>query len=188
MAKKESKEGLKERGRIEASNRILEAINRVFRERIMCDTEEQLGKVCLAVAEELTRSKFGYIGEINPAGRFDTTAMSDPGWDSCTYPESEIPILINNMEIRGIWGRVIKDGESLIVNDPMAHPDSVGLPKEHPPLTSFLGVPLKQGTRTFGMISLGNKEGGYEESDREAIEALAVAIWEAMRSKRTAEP
>ena len=163
---------------------ILAAINTVFRETISCETEEQLAKTCLAVAEEITNAKFGFIGEINQIGRFDTIALSNPGWDACQLENSEKTKLINNMEIRGIWGKVLKDGCSLIVNEPYAHPDSVGTPEGHPPLTSYMGVPLKHAGKTFGMISLGNKEDGFNKSDQEAIESLSIAIVESLRGKR----
>jgi GAF domain-containing protein len=88
------------------------------------------------------------------------------------------------MEIRGIFGRVLKDGNSLIANEPGTHPDRVGLPSGHPELTAFLGVPLRQDGRTIGMVALGNKPSGYSEHDREAIEALSVAFVEALQRKR----
>lgn len=163
---------------------VLSAINKVFRERINCKTEEELGKTCLAVAEELTGSEFGFFGELNPAGRYDTIALSNPGWDACRMPGSEATMLLNDMVVRGIWGKAIKAGESQIVNDPAGDPDRVGTPDGHPPLTCFLGVPLKHAGETFGMIALGNKEGGYTVADQEAVEDLSVAIVEAMRSKR----
>ena len=164
---------------------VLSAINRVFRERINCKTEEDLAATCLAVAEELTGSKFGFIGEVNPVGRFDTIAISNPGWDACRMPGSEATMLIRDMEIRGLWGRVIKEESARIVSDPGGDPDRTGTPEGHPPLTCFLGVPLKHAGKTIGMIALANKEGGYEPADQEAVESLSVAIVEALRSKRT---
>ena len=164
--------------------RVLSAINRVFRERINCQTEEELAATCLAVAQELTESRFGFIGELNTAGRFDTIAISNPGWDACRMPESEATMLIKNMELRGIWSRAITEEASLIANDPASEPARVGIPEGHPDLTAVLGVPLKHAGKTFGMIALGNKEGGYVDADREAIESLSVAIVEALRSKR----
>jgi anti-anti-sigma regulatory factor len=164
---------------------VLDAINTVFREALLCDTEEDMAKKCLAVAEELTGSSFGFIGEMNAAGLFDTIALSDPGWEACRMSETNKVTLLKNMEMRGFWGRVLKDGKSLIVNDPATHPDSTGVPEGYPPLTSFLGVPLKQGGKTTGMIALANREEGYTDDDREAIEALSVAFVEAMRNKRT---
>jgi signal transduction histidine kinase len=164
--------------------RVLTAVNRVFRERLNCRTEEDLAKTCLAVAEELTGSKFGFIGELTSDGRFDTIALSDPGWDACKMPGSEVSMLIKGMEVRGIWGRAIREEKSQIANDPAGDPDRVGMPEGHPPLKAVLGVPLKHAGKTFGMIALGNKEGGYGGEDQKAVESLSVAIVEALRSKR----
>jgi len=168
------------------SNKILDAINRVFREALKCETEEELGKTCLAVAEELTGSKFGILLELNPAGLLDTVAVSNPGWDECDMAVADAINAIKNMEIRGIDRSTVRDGKSRIVNqDQMAsHPDRCGVPVGHPEVTAFLGVPLKHRGKTVGMIGLGNKEGGYAPTDQDAIEALAIAVVEAFRSKR----
>jgi hypothetical protein len=68
---------------IKRKNTLLEAINTVIRSSLICETHEEVAQTCLAVSEELTGSKFGFIGKLNPAGRFDTVALSDPGWDTC---------------------------------------------------------------------------------------------------------
>ena len=163
---------------------VLNAINRVFRVALTCETEEELARTCLNVAEELTGSRAGFIGEVNQGGRLDTIAISDPGWAACKMPDGKTTRLIRNMELRGIWARVLKDERSLIVNEPASHPDRVGPPEGHPPLTAFLGVPLKQAGRTFGIIALANKELGYDLADQEAMEALSVAVAEALMRKR----
>ena len=172
------------RSEVNLETRVLQSINRVFRECIHCVTLKALCETCLAVAEELTRSKFGWIGELNPVGKLDTVAISNPGWDACKMPESNATIMICNMELRGIWAGVLESGRSMFTNDPMAHPNSVGIPDGHPPLNSFLGVPLKKGDQIVGMISLGNKEGGYDDADVMAMESLAIAINEAIHSKQ----
>lgn len=164
--------------------RVLESINRVFRERLRCETEEQLGKTCLAVAQELTGASFGFIGEVNGHGRFDTLALSDPGWDACRMPYSDKLVSINDMEIRGIWGMVILDDRTVTIDDPAGHPQAVGVPEGHPPLTSFLGTPLRRGGEVIGAIALANKEGGFSAADETAIESLSVAIVESIHSKR----
>jgi PAS domain S-box-containing protein len=177
---------------------VLEAINKVLLETLTCETEEDVARTCLAVAEELTGSKFGFIGEVNQSGRFDTIALSDPGWDACRMPRSNAVVITKNMEIRGIWGRVLKDEKSLIVNDLSSHSDSVGVPEGHPPLTTFLGVPLKYRGKTIGMIALANKElgyipplggvgGGYDLTDQQDVETLSVAFVEALMRKRNDE-
>lgn len=165
----------------------LNGINRLRREAILCDSEEGVAKTCLAVAEELTGSKFGFIGEIDEKGLFYDIALSDPGWSACRMPRSDAVRLIHDMEIRGIWGRVLLDAKPLIVNDPLTHPDRAGIPEGHPPIRSFMGVPLKDAGRAFGMIALANKEGGYDQSDVQAVESLAVAFVEALQRKRMEE-
>jgi PAS domain S-box-containing protein len=166
---------------------VLNGINRVLLESLTCQSDEEIACTCLAVAEELTGSQFGFIWEVNQAGRCDTIAISNPGWDACTIPETEAMLMLRDMEIRGIRGRVIKDERSMLFNHPASHLDWVGTPGGHPPITCFLGVPLKHGGRTIGMIGLANKESGYVLADQQAIETLAVAFVEALDRKRAEE-
>lgn len=163
---------------------VLNGINEVFQEALTCESDADVARTCLAVAEKLTGSRFGFIGEVNKAGRFDTIAISNPGWDACKMPDSEATRLIKNMQIRGIWSRVLEDEQSQIVNEPSSHPDRVGTPRGHPPITSFLGIPLKEGGKTIGMIGLANKDSGYEVSDQEAVESLSIAFVQALMRKR----
>jgi len=135
----------------------------------------------------LTGSKFGFIGELNQAGLLNTMALSDPGWISCKMPKSNAVAMIRDMEIRGIWGRVLKDERTLIVNDLASHPDRVGIPEGHPPLTSFLGVLLKKAGNTIGMIALANKASGYDLADQQAVETLATGFVEALNRNRAEE-
>lgn len=166
---------------------ILEAINRVFQDTLKCETDQEVARTCLTVAEELTGSKFGFIGEVNEAGLFDTIALSDPGWEACRMPKSDAAVMIRNMEIRGFWSRIIKDGKSLIINDPLSHPERTGTPEGHPHVNTFMGVPLKYAGETIGMFALANKESGYDSSDQEAVEALSISFSEALMRKRRDE-
>jgi len=130
---------------------LLDAINSVLMETLTCETDEEVARSCLATIEKLTDSKFGWIGEVNQAGRLDTIAISDPGWNACRIPRTKSVRLIKNMRIRGIRGKVLKEGRPLIANDPSSHPDWAGTPEGHPQVTSFLGVPLKEAGRTIGI-------------------------------------
>ena len=170
--------------RYRRQGKVLDAINRVFREALICESEKDVADTCLCVAEKLSGSKFGFIGEKNPENRFNTLSISNPGWDACKIPDSEAVRLIQDMEIRGIHLSTIREGKSRIVNDPASHSDRVGTPEGHPPVSSFLGVPLKRAGETIGMIGLANKESGYELADQKAIEDLSVAFVEALMRKR----
>ena len=170
---------------IERQGNLLKAINRVFVETLKATSETEVANTCLIVAQELTDSRFGFIGEITPEGKFSTIALSDPGWEACRMPKTNSIILINNMEIRGIWGKVLLDECPLIVNDPASFPDRVGVPEGHPLLKSFLGVPLKDESKVFGMIAVANNESGFTEVHQRDLEALSFAFVEALRRTRT---
>ncbi|ACK81794.1 GAF domain-containing protein [Methylorubrum extorquens] len=183
-----------ERGRAEADirrkNAVLEGINRIFREALTAPTEEELGRVCLAVAEDVTQSAFSFMGEVDQENdRFDELSISDRGWQHFAMENSAFSKGVGpkGLKIHGLYGRVLRDGKSLIANDPGSHPDRIGTPAGHPNLQAFLGVPLKRNGQTIGMIGLGNRAGGYRSEDLEAAEALAPAILQALLSKRTAD-
>ena len=162
--------------------RVLDAINKVFQEYLTSETLNDVVQKCLEEAEDITQSEFGFFGEINENGHLDDRALSPPAWDVCETPNAHK--LLKNMEIVSYWGRTIKEEKSQIVNDPESDPDRRGLPEGHPPITSFLGVPLKEGKKTIGMIALANKKTGYNETDKKNVEALAVAFVEVFMRKK----
>ncbi|MGD0229026.1 MAG: GAF domain-containing protein [Syntrophorhabdales bacterium] len=167
---------------------IVRGTNRVFQEALSARTEEDLGRTCLAVAEELTKSAFGFIGEIGPDGLLHYIAISDPGWEQCAmYGKTGHRRSPGDFKIEGLCGRVLQDGRSLCTNAPAEHPDSIGTPEGHPPLTAFLGVPLMNEGRVMGIIALGNGDGGYSHDHVDAVEALAPALVEAFQRKRAEE-
>ena len=170
--------------KIQLQNRVLEGINRIFERAISCETEEELGDLCLEVVEALTGSKIGFIGEIGADGRLYDIAISNPGWKLCSMRDRSGHADSLKFEIHGLYGRVLADGVSLLVNKPDAHPDCVGIPPGHPPLTAFLGVPLIQRGKTIGMIGLGNRPGGYTTEHQQIAETLAPAILQVLLKKR----
>ena len=162
--------------------KLLSAINTVLEESLQYDTEVEVVQKYLDVAQTLTGSEFGFYGEINADGRLDDRALSAPAWEVCETPNAHE--LLKNMEIVSYWGRVIKEEKSQIVNDPDSDPDRRGLPEGHPPITSFLGVPLKHGEKTIGMTALANKKTGYTETDKANTEALSRAFVEVLMRKK----
>src|SRR5690606_17885133 len=64
------------------------------------------------------------------------------------------------------------------------HPDSVGFPANHPAMISFLGVPVAVADRSFGNLYLTDKEGGFNDDDVVAIEALSRIAGAAVQTAR----
>ncbi|HMK45652.1 MAG TPA: PAS domain S-box protein [Methanocella sp.] len=169
-------------------NAVLNGVNCILAEALSSDPVERLGEMLLSVAEDVTGSMFGFIGELSPDGRLDDLAISEPGWEACQMANpAGHRIAPMGFETRGLYSRVIRDGKSLFTNDPPSHPDSIGMPSVHPQINSFLGVPLVDQGRVVGMVGLGNKEHGYSEEDVLAIEALVPSMIEALSRKRAGE-
>jgi PAS domain S-box-containing protein len=167
---------------------LLAGINRIFQEAISSESEEELGAVCLSVAEELTGSKIGFIGEISSDGQLYDITISNPGWDLCrNLDEKGHSGSTGGLKMHGLYGHALKTNETLLTNDPVSHPESIGLPEGHPPLTAFLGVPLTESGKVTGLVAVGNREGGYGMEEQQMVEALAPAIVQALLRKRAEE-
>jgi signal transduction histidine kinase len=77
----------------------------------------------------------------------------------------------------GILGLLVRDPQPLMLRDLTQHPASVGFPPNHPPMRSFLGVPVMAREAVFGNLYLCEKQGAEEFSptDLDLVSALAVA-------------
>jgi signal transduction histidine kinase len=77
---------------------------------------------------------------------------------------------------RGILGLLISDARPLRLRDMREHPASVGVPRHHPAMRSFMGVPVVAGGRVFGNLYVTEKIGAdeFSESDLDLLEVLAT--------------
>lgn len=89
-------------------------------------------------------------------------------------------------EGKGILGRLIVDPRPLRLADLSAHPDSSGFPPNHPPMRSFLGVPVLVRGEVFGNLYLCEKRSASEftEHDETLAGALAVVAGVAIENAR----
>jgi len=89
-------------------------------------------------------------------------------------------------EGHGILGLLIVDPKLLRLADLHQHPESYGFPPNHPPMTSFLGVPIRIRDKVFGNLYLTEKIDGPEftETDQALVSALAVAAGIAIDNAR----
>ncbi|WP_019926083.1 GAF domain-containing sensor histidine kinase [Nocardia sp. BMG111209] len=89
----------------------------------------------------------------------------------------------------GVLGLLIEQPKPLRLNDLSTHPTSVGFPVNHPPMKSFLGVPVKVRDEVFGNLYLTEKANGQEftEDDEAVVQALAAAAGIAVENARLYE-
>jgi signal transduction histidine kinase len=89
----------------------------------------------------------------------------------------------------GLLGLIIDRPEPLRLHDIAEHPASYGFPEHHPPMSSFLGVPVRIRDRVFGNLYLTEKAGGgdFTVQDEEIVVALAAAAGVAIENARLYE-
>lgn len=92
-------------------------------------------------------------------------------------------------EGRGVLGVLIDDPKPIRLDDISLHPASVGFPANHPPMRTFLGVPVRVRDEVFGNLYLTEKAGGqpFSEDDEILVEALAAAAGVAIDNARLYE-
>jgi signal transduction histidine kinase len=157
--------------------------------------ESVLGELCLDVvvdrvllsARALTGARYAALGVFDASAtkldRFITVGMGEDA-------RAEIGELPRG---RGVLGELIRHPVPLRVAEVGEHPQSYGFPLGHPPMHSFLGVPILAGGVLFGSLYLTEKAGGGEftDSDEESASTLArfagIAIDHARRYACAAE-
>jgi signal transduction histidine kinase len=92
----------------------------------------------------------------------------------------------NLPEGHGILGLIIVEAKPIRLPDLTEHPDSYGFPPHHPPMTSFLGVPIRLRDEVFGNLYLTDKKTGevFTDVDEELCVALAAAAGVAIENAR----
>jgi len=119
---------------------------------------------------KLTESEYGFIGEVfySNTGQpyIQSYATTNISWSKETrtlYEKTEKQGLTFS-KLNTLYGEILKTGKYVISNNPANDPRSGGLPKGHPPLNKFLGVPFFSGDSLLGVVGIANKQSGYDES------------------------
>ena len=134
-------------------------------------------------AATLTGARYAALGVIDANGR-ELERFLTHGIDAETHAAiGELP------RGRGILGVLIREGQSLRLRDLTEDPRSVGFPAYHPPMHSFLGVPILLRGVAFGNLYLTEKENGAEftAEDEEAVKLLAAQAAVAIENARLYE-
>jgi signal transduction histidine kinase len=122
------------------------------------------------IAADLTSARYCALGVISRDGSGLSTFVTH-GVDGETRAAiGDLP------RGRGILGVLIDDARPLRLDDLSTHPRSVGFPPNHPPMRSFLGVPVITRGVAYGNLYLTDKQpsGGFTEEDEELVTLLAA--------------
>ncbi|GAA4039435.1 two-component system sensor histidine kinase [Nonomuraea soli] len=121
----------------------------------------------------------GVVGEEHTLLQFIPVGLS----------EEEIAAIEHWPHGLGLLGLLIKDARPLRLARISDHPESYGFPPGHPPMGSFLGVPIRVRDEVFGNLYLTEKRGGaeFDEEDEAIVIALATAAGVAVENARLYE-
>ena len=128
----------------------------------------------LEVARELTGARYAAIGVLDER-RERLERFLTAGIDEDTRR------LIGQLPGgHGVLGVLIDEPQRLRLADVGAHPQSYGFPLAHPPMTTFLGVPILVEGQAWGNLYLTEKAGGGEFTDDDEEAAVVLADWAAI--------
>ena len=158
-------------------------LRRVLEATLLLERELELPALLRHVIEEacsMTGASYGALGVLND--RRD--ALSE--FITVGLRADQERLIGTRPTGQGVLGLLITDPKPLRLTDLGSHPDSYGFPPNHPPMTSFLGVPLKVRDEVYGNLYLTNKVGWSEftRDDEALVEALAVAAGIAIENAR----
>jgi len=131
------------------------------------DLEALLAQL-LDVARELTGARYAALGVLD-GSREALERFVTRGIDAPTHRAiGDLP------HGRGILGLLIRDPRPLRLHDLRTHPRSYGFPANHPPMTSFLGVPVLIRSNAWGNLYLTDKaDGDFDARDEQTAIVLA---------------
>jgi len=158
-------------------------LRRVLEATLLIESNLELPEVLRHVVEEacsMTGARYGALGvldeEKQALAQFITVGLS---------AEDEARIGPRPTG-RGVLGLLIADPQTLRITEMGRHPDSLGFPPNHPPMTSFLGAPIKVRDEVYGNLYLAEKVGWSEFTldDEALVGALSQAAGIAIENAR----
>lgn len=175
--------------------RMLDLVN--LTQRSFLQTGD-LKAVCEALFDpllDLTDSHLGFIGVVQRStdGRMvlRVPSMGNIAWDEATRQWYESQMLGDGelifFQLDNPFGHVVLHDKVVCTNQPASHPASRGTPRGHPPIHSFLGIPLHHEGEVVGMIALANRNEGYHLGMVEMLEPLTTTLGTLINARATDE-
>ena len=177
----------------EVLNRVQGVLDEQARLRLLLDAVVTMGadlsldgvlSRIVAIASTLVDAEYAALGVLDTGPQRRLRTFIHHGMDSDVVTEiGELPTG------HGLLGLLIDEPRPIRLHDIAAHPASYGFPERHPPMSSFLGVPVRIRDKVFGNLYLTEKAGGgnFTEEDEAIVIALAAAAGVAIENARLYE-
>jgi GAF domain-containing protein len=140
------------------------------------DSLEAVLRHVVEAARELVDARYAALGVVSHGhlNRFVHTGM-----------DAEMVTMVGHLpDGKGLLGLLVDYPQSLRLANIAEHHASVGFPEHHPPMRSFLGVPIRIGDQVFGNLYLTEKQNAEEftRDDEQLVQALAAAAGAAIEN------
>jgi signal transduction histidine kinase len=136
-------------------------------------------QVIVDSVRDLVHASYAALGIVDASGRIETFITS--GISPAERERIGAP-----PRGHGLLGLIIRDSQAYRIPDISKHPDAYGFPAHHPPMRSFLGVPVRTGDEAIGNFYLTEKVGAAEfsEQDQRLVEMFALHAGIAIQNAR----
>lgn len=163
------------RGTRDRVHSLLEAVLAVGRDLELSQALKHIVEAAVTLVDA-EYGALGVIGEDQRLSRFIPVGVSD----------EQVKLIGELPSGHGILGELIRHPEPLRLTRIADHPASYGFPANHPPMNSFLGVPIRIRGKAFGNLYLTEKRDGgdFDAEDESVLATLAVAASVAIDNAR----
>ncbi|UDL04712.1 GAF domain-containing protein [Marinobacter sp. CA1] len=137
-----------------------------------------------------TDSAFGFIGEIlkSPEGQpyLKTDTITNIAWDEASraFYRDNINEGLEFHNLDTLFGQVMTTGQPVLANDLPNDSRGSGVPHGHPPIHTFMGLPIYHGSQLVGMLGLANREQGYDRTLERELGPLLRTIGQLREATR----
>ncbi|MFD7593535.1 GAF domain-containing sensor histidine kinase [Kitasatospora sp. NPDC059812] len=163
------------RGTRDRVHNLLEAVLAVGRDLELTEALQHIVEAAVTLVDA-EYGALGVIGEDQRLSQFIPVGVTD----------DQVKLIGSLPSGHGILGELIRRPEALRLSRIADHPASYGFPANHPPMRSFLGVPIRIRGKVFGNLYLTEKRGGgdFDAEDESVLATLAVAAGVAIDNAR----
>ena len=174
----------------ERQNTLLQAIWKANQNFMTTQNIQNTSEELLKDILKFTESEYGFIGEVlhddNQAPYLKIFALTNLGphqnaWDKF-QAQSEKRLEFRNLN--NLFGYAMVHQTSVISNNPSQDPRSGGIPAGHPPLKSFLGIPVFYAGQMIGFFGIANAKQGYNEQDIDQLSIFSQNFSSLIYAKR----
>jgi signal transduction histidine kinase len=150
--------------------RQLESLHAIWVEVSRLHELPQVLDRALEYCLKVTGSEFGFVGLLNASKQMmDVAAIKGFEPMDPTFYERFRLIPVRPT----LFGTVVLEGRICISNDVINDPRRLGQPRGHPPVRTYLGVPLRVGSEVIGMVGVANRKEGYSDVEGRLLSTFA---------------